>query len=1338
MHISRVWQVVGVGGVGIGVAMVAASCSSGRGPDARVEVAGKTSQAVTVLPSLNSAPAISTFVVYASQRVTLGSGDHSVGGDVGVATTTAATSQLNVGGSDQLDALHNLYSPSVTLGSGAIVGDVETNALTNNGAQVGTVAAYPSAMPPLPQFFPASAGATNVTVAQGQVQSLAPGSYGTLTDNGILNLAPGTYSFASVTLGNNAQLIAQQGGSTAVRIAGTLATGTSAQILAAGQANKLTVSVGGADGAGGTPPAVSLGANTQVIALLAATAGSLSFANNVQGTGAFAGVNVTAGTNVVFNFQSGFPVETPNLTTFVAYSELGITFGSASQALGGDVGVALPSAQVTLGAQDLLDAQHTLYASTATLGNLAQAGDLAVNTLDNNGGSFGTQVPYPSGMPLLPLSPPGAAGSTAVTVASGQQQTLNPGTFGALNDSGILFLNPGAYTFSSVTLGTNAQLVAQPGGPTTILVTGSFSTGSLAHVLPLNQSASALAIAVAGNDTSAGSAVSLGANTQIVALLSAPHGTLTLANGVQGTGAFLGFSITAGTNVVLQFQSGFPPTSSAPSGPPAPGYTLPPSSTIVGPVPANMPIGLAIVLPVQNNPALQTFNSQVSNPMSTQYRQYMDIPTFAANFGVLASEYAKLSPWATSFGLTPTTFPNNLIIDVVGPASQVEQALNANLVLALRPDGTQFYEPDRLPTPALPTSVDAVQGIDNYAVPTIEQSFTATGGFLFQGSDLRTAYLGTGTSCSTLTGAGQSIGIVSFDAMTLPGATSPDGGMVLDDFTAFVNATGSFSTPAPIRRLVDTATGVPSGGAGSSETAGDVEMAISMAPGAQVVLVEGTSIDSVLAALATTPNLNQISDSWAKASKTTQRWLDEFTAQGQSFFVSSGDAGQYDQSAVSCTCPCTTQMGTSSTGTFNVCSGSCTSTCATPNLACPTGNFAATLDGSPTDIRLGNNITLVGGTSLTTCSFSAGTGVCSGLAGTQAYQSEDAWNNSGGGFIAGTSLPDFQANVPTLVNASHRNSPDVSMPAVFLVTASTGCAPGAAVNNVCPPVSLQPGTLGPFSGTSASAPLWASYMALMNQQGTLATPALKPIGFPNEAFYQILNEPGVYQQAFHDIVGTTPASNPCGLGPTATPGWDSATGLGSPNGCNLMTAIATMVAPPQVTVKLNSLSFATTGFNICSACNCPESLSDLTVTCNPIVSPDGGVTPATVTQEVGCRDGHGALVSVTCSPSTHSPADAGNGNASRGIDVTVNVSLENSCGDNTPVDTQTFTANDVLPGEPQVPSGNPGGLLDACDFFGGDDFPCSILANGGACTFNSFLANVTSISNTGGFFRQSP
>ena len=88
-------------------------------------------------------------------------------------------------------------------------------------------------------------------------------------------------------------------------------------------------------------------------------------------------------------------------------------------------------------------------------------------------------------------------------------------------------------------------------------------------------------------------------------------------------------------------------------------------------------------------------------------------------------------------------------------------------------------------------------------------------------------------------------------------------------------------------------------------------------------------------------------------------------------------------------------------------------------------------------------------------------------------------------------------------------------------------------------------------GTSVSAPLWAGFMALVNQQNRLN--GLPYVGFANPAIYAIAKSP-VYGLAFNDIndmVFTTNANNGGPQGYESVKGYDLATGWGSPK-CNLI------------------------------------------------------------------------------------------------------------------------------------------------------------------------------------------
>jgi len=146
---------------------------------------------------------------------------------------------------------------------------------------------------------------------------------------------------------------------------------------------------------------------------------------------------------------------------------------------------------------------------------------------------------------------------------------------------------------------------------------------------------------------------------------------------------------------------------------------------------------------------------------------------------------------------------------------------------------------------------------------------------------------------------------------------------------------------------------------------------------------------------------------------------------------------------------------------------------------------------------------------------------------------EVVWNDgagqgaSGGGVSETFPLPAYQvgANVPVSVNPSHfkgRGVPDIS-----------GDADPATGYQV-----RVDGRSAIFGGTSAVAPLWAALTALINQQ------LGKPVGFLNTSLYA-----AAARKALHDITSGNNGAY------TAGPGWDACTGLGSPDGQALLTAL---------------------------------------------------------------------------------------------------------------------------------------------------------------------------------------
>jgi len=152
------------------------------------------------------------------------------------------------------------------------------------------------------------------------------------------------------------------------------------------------------------------------------------------------------------------------------------------------------------------------------------------------------------------------------------------------------------------------------------------------------------------------------------------------------------------------------------------------------------------------------------------------------------------------------------------------------------------------------------------------------------------------------------------------------------------------------------------------------------------------------------------------------------------------------------------------------------------------------------------------------------------------WASETGWGPSGGGISPdGIPIPSWQ-QLPGVINSQNegsttlRNGPDVAAESnfdFFVCADQSWCGTG-------------------WGGTSFAAPMWAGFMALINEQALANGNPL--IGFINPLIYPIGVGAG-YGAAFHDI---TDGNNgfPCVVG------YDLVTGWGSPNGAGLIDALA--------------------------------------------------------------------------------------------------------------------------------------------------------------------------------------
>jgi len=168
------------------------------------------------------------------------------------------------------------------------------------------------------------------------------------------------------------------------------------------------------------------------------------------------------------------------------------------------------------------------------------------------------------------------------------------------------------------------------------------------------------------------------------------------------------------------------------------------------------------------------------------------------------------------------------------------------------------------------------------------------------------------------------------------------------------------------------------------------------------------------------------------------------------------------------------------------------------------------------------------------------------------------WGTTGGGVSDFFSLPSYQAfaGVPASVNAGHhvgRGLPDVS------ANASYNAGYSGLYLNGHPMIG---------NGTSASAPLWAGFVAKLN--AALGT----RLGFINPILY------AKGSLGFRDVVpGGGPANNANGgtAGYPAVNGWDACTGWGSIDGGKMLNMLRGVGLPPGLAVFSNKLFMAWKG-----------------------------------------------------------------------------------------------------------------------------------------------------------------
>ena len=508
------------------------------------------------------------------------------------------------------------------------------------------------------------------------------------------------------------------------------------------------------------------------------------------------------------------------------------------------------------------------------------------------------------------------------------------------------------------------------------------------------------------------------------------------------------------------------------------------------------PLHLALTLPLRNQAALEDLLRRQYTPGDALYGRFVTSDEFVQRFGPTEEDYKAVAAWARAQGLTVTgTHPSRTVLDIAGTSAQVEAAFAVQMSHYRTTDGRIVYANDV--TPRIARSVAArlagVAGLSDIshlrphfhrAQPwsmTLRPRVPVGGGGTGIGSgpagglspnDVKLAYslntitplygsstTGTTTGTTTLLdGTGQTLGLFELDSFA-----QTDINLFISQFSlpavpyqaAVGTAAAVFGTVQPV--AVDNFVTTSTTGAGQDEVTLDIDMMLALAPKATAIYSYEGSQGTVAAPTPTVvvdiftrmaddtaldgsgkPLVQVISTSWGQPEQDEDPTIiaaedaifQKMAAQGQSIFSATGDQGAYD--------------------------------------GYPKRPTSVEVDSPASDPF----VTAVGGTTL---SYSKPTTSAAGVTTPGSYVSETVWktgtaNNAtgpeggGGGISADWPTPSYQLGLGT--DPKQRNIPDVALDA----NPATGYD-----------IYLG-GTAVTVGGTSAAAPLWAAFTALVNQQ----------------------------------------------------------------------------------------------------------------------------------------------------------------------------------------------------------------------------------------------------------------
>lgn len=511
----------------------------------------------------------------------------------------------------------------------------------------------------------------------------------------------------------------------------------------------------------------------------------------------------------------------------------------------------------------------------------------------------------------------------------------------------------------------------------------------------------------------------------------------------------------------------------------------------VGHLPGDQTLQLDVVLPLRDRAGLDDFLAELA-ATPAHYRHFLTPAEFTDRFGPTQETYDATVAYLRNAGLDVIGGSRDgMDIQVKGPVSAIEAAFSIHMLIYQLPtEDRTFYGPDREPSVRLPFALWHISGLDNYSIPHAlyvkKLDYSLAHGMKPE-EVVKHATTGSGPSASFL---GSDMRAAYYGGTALTGAGQNLGlleyyGTDLTDLnTYFTNVKQTNNVPITLLSTDGTSTSCV-----YSSGCDDTEQTLDM-----------TQAIGMAPGLASLVMYIGSTDTAIISAMTTHSPLP--TTIGCSWGWTPADPSTLD--------PYFEKMSAQGQNFFAA-SGD-DSTWSRRNEAWPADDA---------------NVVSVGGTDLVTASAGG------------AWKSETAWSDSGGGISPDKiAIPSWQ-KLSGVINSSnkgsttYRNGPDVSANANFTFYV-------CADQTTC--------TANEYGGTSFATPMWAGYIALVNQQ--LVADGYSTLGFINPDLYSF-GVSSSYDTDFHDITSGKSGSY------SAVTGYDLVTGWGSPNGQGLINALVT-------------------------------------------------------------------------------------------------------------------------------------------------------------------------------------